>query len=385
MRPALAAALIVRDEAELLEGCLESVARFADEICVVDTGSTDTTLDIARRFNAIIDTLPWSNDFSEARNRSLALCSADWVFVIDADERIAVEDAAALRDLALKPDLLAYRLVTRNYTNRSDLSEFHACRADDPHARGFRGWFPSAKVRLFPNHRGIRFQGRVHELVNASLEREGLAIVDCPIPVHHYPLLKDETRVRGKRELYVALGRAKAEEHPLDPKAHAELGDQLVENGAWLEGLAAYRSALRLRPDDADVLRSLGAVLYLLARHDEAEKALRLSLRQNPASADAWRNLGVVLAAKDRWSEAGACFTRALALRPDWQEGHGYLALALANQGRFTEAAAAAEEALLAAPESSRNVPAFLDIMTRCGRLEDARATLARLGIALPR
>lgn len=379
MAPALAAALIVRDEAELLEGCLECVARFADEICVVDTGSTDATLDIARRFNAVVDAFPWSNDFSAARNRSLELCSAAWVFVIDADERIAAEDAAALRNLSSKQDQLAYRLVTRNYTNRTDLSEFHACRNTDPLALGFRGWFPSAKVRLFPNHRGIRFTGKVHELVNDSLERAGIPVVDSPIPVHHYPLLKDETRVRMKRELYVALGRAKAAENPEDPKAHAELGDQLVENGDLVGGLAAYRRALRLRPDDGEVLRSLGAVLYLLNRFDEAEKALRLSIRQNPTSGDAWRNLGVVLAAKGQWNEAGKAFSHALTLRPDWKEGHGYLALALANQGRHTEAAASAEAALLSAPDSATAVQAFLDIMTQCGRVEEARATLARL------
>ena len=97
-RPFLAAALIVRDEAEALPGCLESLAGFVDEVHVHDTGSVDGTPDIAAAFGATVTHGPWTDDFAAARNAAQAGWSAEWVLVIDADTRL-VADASALRGL----------------------------------------------------------------------------------------------------------------------------------------------------------------------------------------------------------------------------------------------------------------------------------------------
>ena len=80
--------MIVRNEAECIEACLESIKE-ADEIVIVDTGSEDNTVEICRRYtDKVFTDYKWNDDFAEARNRSLDKCTTDWVLIIDADEQL---------------------------------------------------------------------------------------------------------------------------------------------------------------------------------------------------------------------------------------------------------------------------------------------------------
>ena len=88
----LSVCLIVRNEASNLPRCLDSIRGLADEIVVVDTGSTDDTVAIAQRHGARVSTLVWQDDFSAARNASIELATCDWILVFDADESIAARD-----------------------------------------------------------------------------------------------------------------------------------------------------------------------------------------------------------------------------------------------------------------------------------------------------
>jgi tetratricopeptide (TPR) repeat protein len=333
MSARLSAAMIVRDEAALLPECLEGLRGLADEIVVVDTGSTDETAQIAAAAGCRVLMQPWTGDFSAARNAALRACTGAWIFVVDADERIAAEDVPALRALATGPLDRAWRITTRNYTHAAHLDGFTACAPEDPMARGFAGWTPSVKVRLFPNVAEARFEGVVHELVNASLERTGIVLCDAAIPVHHYPLLHSEARQRAKQALYLALGHAKAAAQPENPHAQAELGNQLVEVGDFAGAVRAYRDAVRLQPENARYLKELGTVLYLAGRPAEAEQALRLAAARDAGIAEVWRNLGVVLARQERWAEALPCFREAARLRPENADHARYLALAMEAAG----------------------------------------------------
>lgn len=102
-RPFLAAALIVRDEADNLPGCLASLAGIVDEIHVLDTGSTDGTPELAAELGATVAHAEWSGDFAAARNAAVAGWTAEWVLAIDADTRL-VADRAALRRLLSDTD-----------------------------------------------------------------------------------------------------------------------------------------------------------------------------------------------------------------------------------------------------------------------------------------
>lgn len=328
-RPDLSLSMIVRNEAHRIPEFLDALGDLAGEICITDTGSDDDTVAILRSRGCVVETFPWCDDFSAARNAALRPCTGRWILSLDADERIAPEDRDALRALVRGPQDRCYRFVTRNYTDESTASGFVWARAGDAHAAGFRGWFPSAKVRLFPNLPGVAFEGAVHELVHQSLDRLGVLVADAAVPVHHYPHLNQSPDARArKQELYLELGLRKVADHPLDARARHELGDQYVDMGKLPQALGCYREAVRLEPGNPLWLRDLGGVLLLLGQLSPAVQALDLSLRIDAGSEEAWRNLGVARVRQDDWPGAREAFARALALNPEHPENQRYLAIA---------------------------------------------------------
>ncbi len=94
----ISVSLIVKNESKTLQGTLESVKNIADEIIIVDTGSTDNTIEIAKKFTDKIYHLDWANDYSFARNYSLDKCVGNWVMYIDADEVLTEQSAKQFRD-----------------------------------------------------------------------------------------------------------------------------------------------------------------------------------------------------------------------------------------------------------------------------------------------
>lgn len=371
--------MIVKNEEDQLAACLTSVKDIVDEICVVDTGSTDFTIEIARSFGAKVGLFIWSDDFSAMRNESLRLCTSDWIFVLDADERIAAEDLPVLKGLAKGPHDCCYRFTTRNYTNNTAIADFQPCEPDDPYAKGFAGWFPSAKVRFFPNRRGAKFQGMVHELVNQSLEHQGIRILDSAVPIHHYNLLKKAERIREKQEHYLKLGRTKAAKNPNDPNAHIELGAQYADMGDWNNAAASYRQALKLEGRNATALRELGAALHMLQRPEEARQALKLSIEIDSTQPAAWRNMGVVLADEKQWNAAIECFRNALKYDPNWPDAHRYVSVAIEGSGRLEEAAIESRRGLEARPDDVESLKLYIHQMLRLGLRPAARTVL--LGI----
>jgi GT2 family glycosyltransferase/2-polyprenyl-3-methyl-5-hydroxy-6-metoxy-1,4-benzoquinol methylase len=87
VKPKVSLCMIVRDSAETLSACLESIRPWVDELIVVDTGSLDSTPDIAQQYGAKLFHFPWCDDFSAARNESLSHATGDWLFWMDSEER----------------------------------------------------------------------------------------------------------------------------------------------------------------------------------------------------------------------------------------------------------------------------------------------------------
>lgn len=142
-------AVITKDEEERLPACLKGVA-FADEILVVDSGSTDRTLEAAEKGGARVLIEPWRG-FSGQKQYAVDQCKNDWVLILDADERIPEETAEAIRRVLMDndPSAAAYSFKRKNFL----------------HGRWIRhcGWWPDPVVRLVDRTRG-GFDGRpVHE------------------------------------------------------------------------------------------------------------------------------------------------------------------------------------------------------------------------------
>ncbi len=153
--PKLSLALIVKNEARCLDRCLRSVREAVQEIVVVDTGSTDDTVRIARGFGAKVATFAWINDFAAARNHALDQCSGEWVLMLDADEHASPALAAELGGFIKGPPAVGRLKIISDFRRNNQLLRSQT--------------FVS---RLFP--RGARFEGRIHEQLVSTLPRRNL-------------------------------------------------------------------------------------------------------------------------------------------------------------------------------------------------------------------
>src|SRR5215813_7646981 len=164
--------MIVRDAAEFLPACLESVRGIADEVVIADTGSADNTIVLAESLGARVVSIPWTNDFAAARNLALDHVRTDWVLSLDADEQLDSSAADLVPPLLKKPDIAGYQVTIRNYVlSLNDRLWDRLAKPNDSGlatAKSYPAYVEHENVRLFHRDSKIRFVGRVHESVGPS-------------------------------------------------------------------------------------------------------------------------------------------------------------------------------------------------------------------------
>lgn len=278
--------MIVKNEERHIAKCLMSLKPIVDEIIIVDTGSSDRTKGIATAFGAKVFDFPWTGNFSDARNFSLSKASCQWIFVMDADEVISPMDHAAFIDLVKKanPGKTAYKFVTRNYITRVNIDKWNPNDGRYIIEEAGAGWSPSEKVRLFPNNDRILFENPVHELVEPSLKREKIAVLDSKIPVHHYGKL-DKEKERSKGEQYFQLGMRKLNESDNNLDAICELAIQAGELEKYDEALELWQKAIRINPDLPVAFMNIG---YIYLQKWMYAESLTASKRAMELKSDFW-------------------------------------------------------------------------------------------------
>ena len=155
-------------------------------LVIVDTGSNDDTVKIAESFSAKIFHFDWENDFSAARNFALRKCTGDWILYLDADEELNENSITELSDkISNKP--VAINCIVKSLT--SENSKFGIMK------------YP----RLFPNNLGIQFDGKVHEQIQCSLDKNKIPLIESNIEIIHYGYVLDENSANKKLERNLAL------------------------------------------------------------------------------------------------------------------------------------------------------------------------------------
>ena len=180
--PSISACLMVKNEEAFLGNCLSSIRSFVDEIIVVDTGSTDRTVEIAEQFGAKVYPHPWEGDFSKHRNQSMSYARGDWILVIDADEVLEKESAGALKDI-----------VTRTSKHALIIKEINCTRAGE--LRSVFG-FP----RIFRNFMGCHYRGIVHNQPHFPGEAEPV-----PVTFFHFGYDQSPEKMAQKRQRTIEL------------------------------------------------------------------------------------------------------------------------------------------------------------------------------------
>ncbi len=332
--------MIVKNEEEVLAGCLASVLAIVDEIIVVDTGSTDRSARIATAMGARVIAHPWADDYAEARNAGLAAAHGAWILVLDADEVIAPQDGAQLLRLAAAHAGAGAGIVftTRNYVRAMDLQGWQ--KNDGRYAEeAGTGWIGSDKVRLFPNRPDIRFRHPLHEVVEDSLQKAGVPLVRTGVPVHHYGRL-DEERTRRKAEQYAVLGRKKLQEGTLtDARALLELAAQEQELGNHDAAVPLWQRFLELQPAHARAELGLGVSLYALERWADARAMLATATVHDPGLREAPVKLSLAELMCGNVAGAMNVLREFTHRTPDYLFGQLAFAAALACDGHPAEAA----------------------------------------------
>jgi len=301
--PGISLCMIVKNEERFLEQCLNSVADVVDETIVVDTGSTDRTVEIARRFGATVIRREWRDDFGWARNQALEAATKRWILVLDADEELMPASKASLRRLK---DVPAHETAiwTRLYNKSDDY-------------RG-TGEMSHALIRVFPNNPEIRYRGLIHEFATLRGDPNGLRGVQSPIGILHHGYVKEVVSSRDKGARNLAIVKAAAQREPEEAYHWFNLGATafLVEDYATARD-ALERMRSMLAGQDRGFLPNGLAVLaetYCDKFGDavKGEEAARAALAVAPHYANAHFQLGKALVAQGRYDEAREAYLGAI-------------------------------------------------------------------------
>ncbi|WP_263706287.1 TPR domain-containing glycosyltransferase [Shouchella tritolerans] len=294
--------MIVKNEEAHIEQCLKSVHDIVDEIVIVDTGSTDQTVEICKKYTKNIHSFQWNQNFSEARNESIQRAKSKWILWLDGDEELDRENIDNLKAaLSQKKEEAILYVPIINYIGKS-VQEEDAYNIYQP--------------RIFRNGKKLVFQNRIHETL--EIPNAGLVEDTLDVPIKHYgyldsfktskkkhdrnlSLLKIElnnekhspwVEYHAASEYYNAKNYEKAFhfvnyailkfiEHGLIPPAivyrlkYAILIDSNNIDGAW----PSINQAILLYPDYVDLYYIKGTVLFHLKKYEEAVEALDQCLK----------------------------------------------------------------------------------------------------------
>ncbi len=359
-KPTLSVCMIVKNEEQFLEKCLLSVKPIADEIILVDTGSTDNTKKIAQQFSAKIFDFSWNDDFAAARNESLKPATGDWILVLDADEVLNPDDYNLFYDALNTWENAGYYLLTRNYHNDSTIMGWVPTRVGETFfpsfsqsfaSQPFTGWYPSIKIRLFQRHPAVRFQGVVHEQVDEKALQLRGAVTTLPAPVHHYGALKSGRE--DKINQYMALAKKKILVSPTDAKAYYELGRQHLALGQWWLAENAFQQALAIE-QRLEPLYHLALAQQKQGKYAQAIENYQRVLSQQQGYADAHFGLGFCFFQLKGWTMAREHFQKTIVCSPLFVEAYVNLAAVLEQQNLLVEANVVLQKALELAPQHAR-------------------------------
>jgi tetratricopeptide (TPR) repeat protein len=271
--------MIVKDEEEMLPGCLEAVASAVDELIIVDTGSTDRTVEIAKSFGARVIDFPWNGSFSDARNAGLDVATGDWLLYLDADEHLIPEDAPKIRELLGRTWREGFHLVETNYTGGDDAGTAVTHLA----------------LRLFRNRPEYRFEGRIHEQKTNRMPTYLPARFEATtIRIRHYGYLKSRVSAKEKSRRNIELLELEAREAP-SPFNSFNLGSEYLMLGDPTTAAKHFDKAWTdLRADGEWTAAGYAPILasrIALARREsgrigEAREALAIGIEAMPDHTD---------------------------------------------------------------------------------------------------
>jgi len=217
--------MIVKNEEDYLPTCLENIVDIVDEIIIVDTGSTDRTVDIAKSYGAKVYYFKWNNNFSEARNESLKYATKDWILILDADDEFTTkykESFKLLLNSKLDENAIYFFETLNYYGDNIDSNSITI----------------NLNPRMFKNNQGIHYEGEIHNQLVYSQSKYG-AIYN-PVKIYHYGYLNKTITAKNKRDRNITILNRQIIEEPNNNFAYYNLGNEYTALGNVKQALEYY-------------------------------------------------------------------------------------------------------------------------------------------------
>ena len=281
--------MIVKDEEEFLEECLLSISDLADEIVIVDTGSKDSTPDIARRFSARVFSYPWRDDFSSARNEALKHARGNWILHIDADERIRPISPLVVKGLVTDRSKAAYYCLA--YVKK--------------------GSTPVYLLRFFRSDPRIRYKGIIHENITEDLfavsAQNGLRVGYSPLVLDHLGYEDGMREVKAQRNMPLLQRELKRRPNKRENwyhlcGAYETLGDLKRAKSAITKGIKIVREMPVPWPVDARMYCWL--IQHELIEKRDTAALLKEAIGLFPRNPSLYWLQGKAWMVEERWKDA---------------------------------------------------------------------------------
>lgn len=350
----LSLCMIVKDEADWIQRCLTSINHVVDEIIIVDTGSSDDTVDICKSHGAKVFPFTWNGSFSDARNYSLQKAEGDWILWLDADEEVNRKDAKILRDIMYFDDADVYSIHLINYYG-TQINEHEVLEIEHP--------------RVFRNHKGYRFINRIHETLNVNSTMLANRIRRVPIKVYHYGYIDAVVEKKQKALRNLSMLKKELNENPSDPWLHYHMASEyyrlkmypesfehvnrsivlfitqgfnppgliyklkysiLISTGSFKGAWPSIEKAILLYPNYVDLHFYKGIILLALKRYQDASDTFSHCIelgdgnisqltQRGTGSYHAWYYKGVCQEKLGNFAHSVKCYTNALKIYPSYQ------------------------------------------------------------------
>lgn len=254
MNKSISLCMIVKNEEKHLNRCLESVKDKVDEIIIVDTGSSDSTIEIARRYTSKIYHYEWTNDFSAARNYSLKNATSEYIIIMDADEYLD-ENADLKKDIkSIEDDYYLFNI-------KNELS--------------FGASFIHQSVRLFANYRGLCYENRLHEHLNVLNESNNYKGNTASTVIHHTGYTNEimESKDKIKRNLPLML--KEVEENPTAYNLY-NMGKTYMATEEYKKAARYFEKAYPLSGNRSFMPELLTRLAFCLSQNNQTETGLQI-------------------------------------------------------------------------------------------------------------
>ncbi len=285
-RPAISVCLIVKDEERFLENCLKSVKDIAHEIIIIDTGSQDNSLNIAKKYTDKVYLHPWQDSFSEARNHYFEYATGDWIFQVDADEELMKGSGEKILPAIKKAKDADLILVKINSPSMKGKSK-------SIHNVG----------RLFRNNRKIHYERDIHEIIFGVTKS-----FYSDIELWHYGYDLDEIKAEQKFLRTTMLLEKEIENDPDNPLNRHYLSASYLSSKRFEEAIEEAKKSINLlkphhlkNPIFSWTYFIISSAFFSLKQYEQAKKYAYEALERYPGHMDSYYILTFVARVMGEW------------------------------------------------------------------------------------